>query len=80
MTQLSNIIEKAFDDRANFSATDCPAETRQAVEQAVAGLDNGSLRVAEKIDGAWVVHQWLKKAVLLSLITLAISHVPRPMA
>ena len=66
MTQLSNIIEKAFDDRANFSATDCPAEIRQAVEQAIAGLDNGSLRVAEKIDGAWVVHQWLKKAVLLS--------------
>ena len=52
MTQLSNIIEKAFDDRANFSATDCPAEIRQAVEQAIAGLDNGSLRVAEKIDGA----------------------------
>ncbi len=63
---LPNIIEKAFDDRANFSATDCPAEIRQAVEQAIAGLDNGSLRVAEKIDGAWVVHQWLKKAVLLS--------------
>ena len=62
----SYIIEKAFDDRANFSATDCPAEIRQAVEQAIAGLDNGSLRVAEKIDGAWVVHQWLKKAVLLS--------------
>ena len=66
MSQLSTIIEQAFEDRANYSATDCPTEIRQAVEQALAGLDNGTLRVAEKIDGEWVVHQWLKKAVLLS--------------
>ena len=39
---------------------------RDAVEAALAGLDNGSLRVAEKIDGEWTVHEWLKKAVLLS--------------
>jgi 2,3,4,5-tetrahydropyridine-2-carboxylate N-succinyltransferase len=39
---------------------------RDAVEAAIEGLDNGSLRVAEKIDGSWQVHQWLKKAVLLS--------------
>ncbi|MBJ9984894.1 2,3,4,5-tetrahydropyridine-2,6-dicarboxylate N-succinyltransferase [Acinetobacter sp. S40] len=66
MSQLSTIIEQAFEDRANYSATDCPAEIRDAVEQAISGLDNGTLRVAEKIDGEWVVHQWLKKAVLLS--------------
>ena len=66
MSQLSTIIEQAFEDRANYSAADCPTEIRQAVEQALAGLDNGTLRVAEKIDGEWVVHQWLKKAVLLS--------------
>lgn len=40
-------------------------EDRTAVEQAIAGLDDGSLRVAEKIDGQWVVHEWLKKAILL---------------
>ena len=66
MSQLSTIIEQAFEDRANFTAADCPAEIRQAVEQAIAGLDNGTLRVAEKINGEWIVHQWLKKAVLLS--------------
>ena len=66
MSQLSTIIEQAFEDRANYSATDCPTEIRQAVEEALTGLDNGTLRVAEKIDGEWVVHQWLKKAVLLS--------------
>ena len=66
MSQLSTIIEQAFDDRANFTAADCSAEIRSAVEEAIAGLDNGTLRVAEKIDGEWIVHQWLKKAVLLS--------------
>ncbi|MBF7686956.1 2,3,4,5-tetrahydropyridine-2,6-dicarboxylate N-succinyltransferase [Acinetobacter rathckeae] len=66
MSELSTIIEQAFENRANFTAADCSAEIRDAVEQALQGLDNGSLRVAEKIDGEWVVHQWLKKAVLLS--------------
>ena len=66
MSQLSTIIEQAFEDRANFTAADCSSEIRQAVEEAIAGLDNGTLRVAEKINGEWVVHQWLKKAVLLS--------------
>ncbi|MDR6187092.1 2,3,4,5-tetrahydropyridine-2,6-dicarboxylate N-succinyltransferase [Acinetobacter baylyi] len=66
MSQLSTIIEQAFENRANFTAADCPADIRQAVEKALSGLDNGTLRVAEKIDGEWIVHQWLKKAVLLS--------------
>src|SRR5580704_5928660 len=39
---------------------------REAVEAALEGLDAGRLRVAEKVDGTWHVHQWLKKAVLLS--------------
>ena len=37
-----------------------------AVDTAITALDSGEARIAEKIDGAWVVHQWLKKAVLLS--------------
>ena len=63
---LQNIIETAFDNRANFGASDCPADVREAVNKVLAGLDKGELRVAEKIDGEWVVHQWIKKAVLLS--------------
>ena len=39
---------------------------RDAVEEALDLLDKGEARVAEKIDGQWVVHQWLKKAILLS--------------
>ncbi|MDO5651783.1 MAG: 2,3,4,5-tetrahydropyridine-2,6-dicarboxylate N-succinyltransferase [Moraxella sp.] len=63
---LQTIIETAFDNRANFGANDCPNDVRAAVEEVLVGLDNGSLRVAEKINGEWVVHQWVKKAVLLS--------------
>lgn len=48
MSNLATIIEQAFEDRANLSATNCPDEIRQAVNEALAGLDNGSLRVAEK--------------------------------
>ena len=63
---LQQIIEDAFENRANMSTHDNNDELRAAVSDVLAQLDSGSLRVAEKIDGEWVVHQWLKKAVLLS--------------
>lgn len=66
MSELSTIIENAFEERNNFTAADCKPEVRDAVEKALQGLDNGTLRVAEKVNGEWIVHQWLKKAVLLS--------------
>ncbi|MCG6815487.1 2,3,4,5-tetrahydropyridine-2,6-dicarboxylate N-succinyltransferase [Moraxella catarrhalis] len=66
MSTLATIIETAFDDRANFTAQTVSLEIRAAVDEVIEALDNGSLRVAQKIDGEWVVHQWVKKAVLLS--------------
>lgn len=60
------LIEQAFIDRANFTAKDCPKPIRDAVNDTLNQLDNGSLRVAQKIDGDWVVNEWVKKAVLLS--------------
>lgn len=63
---LQTTIEKAWDERANLSPTDASTEIREAVEHALDALDSGRLRVAEKINDNWVVHQWLKKAVLLS--------------
>lgn len=63
---LAQLIEDAFERRADFSPSNAPQDVRDGVEQALAMLDNGSARVAEKIDGNWVVNQWLKKAVLLS--------------
>ncbi|MEH2919678.1 2,3,4,5-tetrahydropyridine-2,6-dicarboxylate N-succinyltransferase [Samsonia erythrinae] len=64
--QLQNIIETAFERRAEITPANADAATREAVNQAINLLDSGVLRVAEKIDGQWVTHQWLKKAVLLS--------------
>jgi 2,3,4,5-tetrahydropyridine-2,6-dicarboxylate N-succinyltransferase len=58
------IIEDAWEGRATLKPT---KGLRAAVDQAIAGLDSGKLRVAEKTaTGAWLTHQWLKKAVLLS--------------
>ncbi len=63
--KLSRAVDAAWENREKIdSAT--KGEVRDAVEAALAALDSGSVRVAEKIDGRWQVHQWLKKAVLLS--------------
>ena len=66
MNALQSLIDQAFENRAEYSPTHAPAELREAIETVIAGLDAGTLRVAEKIDGAWHTHQWIKKAVLLS--------------
>ena len=66
MTSLQHIIEEQFEQRQTLSPTNASPETTNAIEEVIAGLDNGNFRVAEKIDNQWVVHQWLKKAILLS--------------
>ena len=67
MTQpLQNIIEDAWEKRTGLSPAAAPANVRDSVAKVLAALDAGKLRVAEKKDGDWVVHQWMKKAVLLS--------------
>ena len=63
---LRSLIDQAQTTRGQLSATSAPPEVRAAVEQTIAQLDAGTLRVAEKRAGEWVVHQWVKKAVLLS--------------
>jgi 2,3,4,5-tetrahydropyridine-2,6-dicarboxylate N-succinyltransferase len=63
-TQLAATIEAAWD--ARDTVTPESSDVRAAVEAAFALLESGEARVAEKIDGEWVVNQWLKKAVLLS--------------
>jgi 2,3,4,5-tetrahydropyridine-2-carboxylate N-succinyltransferase len=66
MTDLQSVIEKAFDNRANISPNNAEPALEDAVAEVIDGLDAGTLRVAEKIGGEWVTHQWVKKAVLLS--------------
>ena len=63
---LENIVDLAWEGRANLTPTNSP-EVRDAVEQVIKGLNNGSVRVAERQGvGEWKVNQWVKKAVLLS--------------
>jgi 2,3,4,5-tetrahydropyridine-2-carboxylate N-succinyltransferase len=64
-SELQAAIDKAWDGRDGISAA-TKGEARNAVEAALDALDSGRLRVAEKTGGEWRVHQWLKKAVLLS--------------
>ncbi|MGJ0428577.1 2,3,4,5-tetrahydropyridine-2,6-dicarboxylate N-succinyltransferase [Methylobacter sp.] len=66
MSQLEKIINDAFEQRAEITPATVSAEIRDAVEETINLLDSGTLRVAEKVNGDWVVNQWLKKAVLLS--------------
>jgi 2,3,4,5-tetrahydropyridine-2-carboxylate N-succinyltransferase len=65
--QLQQVIEAAWEDRANLSITSASAEVRDAVEHVLNELDAGRLRVATReAVGQWTTHQWIKKAVLLS--------------
>ena len=66
MNALEQLINTAFDDVENVT-TDTHGDVREGVEHALGLLDSGAVRVAEKQNnGDWHVHQWLKKAVLLS--------------
>jgi 2,3,4,5-tetrahydropyridine-2-carboxylate N-succinyltransferase len=65
MEKLQSIIEAAFEERATLSPQQAPAELKQAIDEVIDLLDKGVLRIAEKKEGNWQVHEWLKKAVLL---------------
>lgn len=66
MQQLKQAIETAFENRADITPANAAADIRAAVNEALAMLDSGAARVAEKQGDQWVVNEWLKKAVLLS--------------
>jgi 2,3,4,5-tetrahydropyridine-2-carboxylate N-succinyltransferase len=63
---MKDTIEKAWEERSALTPGNAPRALRQAVDEVIAGLDCGKLRVAEKSGGQWITHQWIKKAVLLS--------------
>jgi 2,3,4,5-tetrahydropyridine-2,6-dicarboxylate N-succinyltransferase len=66
LTTLQSVIEAAWERRTELGPTRAELELREAIEECLAGLDSGTLRVAEQRDGRWAVNQWLKQAVLLS--------------
>lgn len=65
-SDLSEVIEQAWEKRGELSPANCPSHYKDAIESVIVKLDDGSLRVAEKRVAEWITHQWIKKAVLLS--------------
>jgi 2,3,4,5-tetrahydropyridine-2-carboxylate N-succinyltransferase len=63
---MKDTIEKAWEERSALNPGNAARALRQAVDEVIAGLDSGKLRVAEKAGGEWITHEWIKKAVLLS--------------
>ena len=65
MSDLEQIINKAFDNKENINLN-TKGEIRDAVDNTLNQLDSGIIRVCEKINNEWIVNQWIKKAILLS--------------
>jgi 2,3,4,5-tetrahydropyridine-2-carboxylate N-succinyltransferase len=65
-SDLATVIDRAFENRAEYGPTSTPVEIRDAVESSLELLDRGEARVAEPSPDGWLVNEWLKKAVLLS--------------
>ncbi len=74
-SDLAAAVDAAWEARDSISPA-TKGVHREAVEAALDGLDSGRLRVAEKSDGGWKVHQWLKKAVLLSFRLNDMAEIP----
>ena len=66
MPSLESTINDAFEVRTDIRPNSCPNDVREAVISTLRGLNDGTIRVAEKINGSWQVNEWAKKAVLLS--------------
>ena len=66
MSNLESTINDAFDHRSTISPNNCSAGVREAIDETLAALNDGKIRVAEKLNGQWHVNEWVKKAVLLS--------------
>ena len=68
MTNNQTIIEAAFEERSKITPENVSVDIKDAINQTINGLNDGSLRVASRIKDSqnWETHQWIKKAVLLS--------------
>lgn len=64
--ELQALIDAGWENRTDFSPTSHPSDLKAAIDETLAHLNAGTLRVAKKLGGTWTTHQWIKKAVLLS--------------
>jgi 2,3,4,5-tetrahydropyridine-2-carboxylate N-succinyltransferase len=75
---LASLIDAAYERRADLAPDRVPSDLSDALDHVIDGLNTGGLRVAEKIEGAWVTHQWVKKGVLLYFRTHENRRLPGP--
>lgn len=66
MDQFKSIIENAFNNLTEITVETTNIQLNNTINKIITKLDKGQLRVSEKIDGKWITHQWIKKALLLS--------------
>ncbi len=66
LSTLKTTIDSAYERRAELTPKNVPHELSVALDESLELLDSGRARVAEKVGGRWIVHEWLKKAVLLN--------------
>jgi 2,3,4,5-tetrahydropyridine-2,6-dicarboxylate N-succinyltransferase len=78
LTSLIALVDAAFDRRADLAPNTAPSDVLDALDYVLGELNAGRLRVAEQIDGTWVTHQWIKKAVLLYFRTHDNKVLPGP--
>lgn len=71
MSSLEAIIDKYFDERQTLSPENVPLELTECINMVLNELNQGHLRIAEKVDSNWKVNLWLKKAILLSFRILS---------
>ena len=65
MSDIEKIINEAWENKDNVNQ-DSDQSLKDTINQMIDDLDSGKVRVAEKIDGEWVTHQHIKKAIMLS--------------
>ena len=65
MSNLQDVIETAFENRQQITPSNVSVEIKQAISTVIEQLDTGQVRIAEPKNNTWLVHEWLKKAVLL---------------
>ena len=66
---FEDFIHKAFEEKSQYSPTNCPSELASTIKSILNELNQGTLRIAEKQSDQWIVNEWVKKAILLSFIT-----------
>src|SRR5210317_2478718 len=79
MIEFENIINKAWDERDQVNSKS-DKSILEAIKETIKLVDSGKLRVAEKTNNSWIVHQWIKKAILLSFRVNEMQTTPGPYA